>query len=54
MVDVHPPDFFCPGSSLKTPPVIGASAEMGASAQGRELKNRALSPIEIGAASASR
>jgi hypothetical protein len=37
MVDVHPPDFFCRGSSLKTPPVIGASAEMGASAQGREL-----------------
>ena len=30
MVDVHPPDF-CSGPSIKT--VIGASAEMGASAQ---------------------
>ena len=37
MVDVHPPDFFALGLSIKTPPVIGASAEMGASAQGREL-----------------
>ena len=34
MVDVHTPDFFALGLSLKTPPVIGASAEMGASAQG--------------------
>ena len=34
MVDVHPPDFFDKALSIKTPPVIGASAEMGASAQG--------------------
>ena len=34
-------------SSLKTPPVIGASAEMGASAQGRELFWPWVSPPQI-------